>query len=171
MAKAWNLTLLITIIMQLTSWNGVFFENIIVAQLVKKFNRSHWTPRFDTAFTKPRRWTLSWDILISSPIYNVLSLRQILLIIFPSTTRPLPSKLSDQNIGSISHPPPPPSARYNFVWFYNKIRWRLQIMKLFILQVSRSHFINFLSVLRPNISLSTSLSDNFKPQTMLFPYA
>jgi len=56
---------------------SVFLENLIVAQLVKKFVAFYETQRFITMSTAPRYWTLSWVRWIQSTTSHSVSWRSI----------------------------------------------------------------------------------------------
>jgi hypothetical protein len=126
------------------------------------------TRRFITVFTKPRHWTLFWASWIQFSPLTPVSLRSILMlsthlllrlpvVSYLRASQPKPSKHSSHAC-HMSHPPHPP-------WFNhpNNIRWRIQAVKVIIMQFSplsvflrfRSKYLN--TLFSETLSLCSSL--------------
>jgi len=68
-------------------WGRVLLEKLIFTYLVTKHPAFHRTIRFIIVFTRVRHWCLSWAKWIQSILFHPISLKFILILIFPSTSR------------------------------------------------------------------------------------
>jgi hypothetical protein len=114
--------------------HGAVLEKLIVTQLVKKFTAFYVIWRFITVFTGSRHLSLSWARCIQSTPSLPISLRCILILsshLLPG----LPTKVLYVFFSSRPCYMPHPSHPS---WFDhpNNIRWRIQVMKLLIMQSS-----------------------------------
>jgi hypothetical protein len=91
---------------QITSWSKVLLEQLIVAQLVKKFPTLYGTPRFIIMFTRVRYRAIPWASWIQSTLHFFKVHFNIILSSTSSSLKQLhPIKFSDYNITCTSHLP------------------------------------------------------------------
>jgi hypothetical protein len=80
----------------------VLLEKLVVIQLVKKFPTFNGTWRFITVFAKARHWSLSWGrCILSTTSHRFPNIHSN--VIFPSSHRSLPFRVSNQNFVCTSH--------------------------------------------------------------------